>query len=197
MTRPKRLPPGDVLHQFLRYEPETGRLFWRESVPRPLFNCQRGYRIWHSKFAGTEAFTASDPRGYRRGMIKGQQCLAHRVVASMLWGDIGGQHIDHIDGDPSNNRPGNLRLASSTENHRNAARPSHNTSGQVGVVWCKRLGKWLSRIKVAGRSIHLATHDLYEDAVARRKLAEIEHGFHPNHGRESMIPSLIDERKSA
>ena len=56
----KPLPSQEVLRQLLRYEPETGKLFWRERTP-DMFSAdgrdpEWKARNWNSKLAGREAF---------------------------------------------------------------------------------------------------------------------------------------------
>lgn len=180
----KQLPPPEVIRQFLRYEPDTGAMYWRDAVALEMFSCVKGFRIWHTKYAGREAFTSYQSQGYRVGAIRGKNCLAHRVAAVFVFGDIGLQHIDHINGIRDDNRAVNLRIAAQSENMKNAAQWSHNTSGHTGVVWHKSKNRWGARIKVSGRSIHLGLFDKIEDAISARKKAESDHGFHKNHGRK-------------
>ena len=58
-----------------------------------------------------------------------------------------------------------------------------NSSGVPGVFWYKRRDGWIAQIYVDGKQRHLGFFDNLLDAVAARKSAEIEHGFHPNHDR--------------
>ncbi len=84
--------------------------------------------------------------GYWRVGINGKMYLIHRVIYEMLHGKIPeGKQVDHIDGDPSNNSPSNLRLVSQPENQRNMKKGKRNKSGVAGVTRCiiknKRTGK--------------------------------------------------------
>ncbi len=185
----KPLPSPEVLRQLLRYEPETGKLFW---LPRGAqwFNATQGRTAahacanWNARYAGREAFTATDHNGYRCGAILNVNFLAHRVVWAIHYGQEPSGQIDHINGMPHDNRLANMRIASQSENMRNLRRPRNNTSGQVGVTWRKQEAKWSARIVVAGkRSISLGRFHAYEDAVAARKEAEVTFGYHANHGR--------------
>ena len=71
-------------------------------------------------------------------------------------------------------------------NSMNAARPSHNTSGHIGVSFEKRRKRWEAHIGVpgTGRKKRLGYFDEIEEAVAARKAAERQFGYHKNHGRE-------------
>lgn len=170
------LPPIDYLRQRLRYEPETGKLFWLwHPEKRGSFN---------SRFAGEEAFTASDGRGYRVGLIDGQTHRAHRVVWALYFGRPPEGQIDHINGDRSDNRIENLREVTALENSRNRAIQNNNSSNHSGVHWSNRYHKWIARISIKGERKHLGVFDSLEAALAARRQAEIELGFHANHGRK-------------
>lgn len=172
----KPLPSQEVLLALFRYEPETGRLFWRE---RP--NCN----VFNAKFAHKEAFTSDCGQGYRQGRIYGCLYYAHRVILKMTYGPIEG-HVDHINGIRSDNRLVNLRSVSRSENQRNLSLPSTNTSGVIGVTWRAEKGKWRAQIKVGGKNYHLGYAETVESAVVLRKAAEKKFGFHPNHGKPSI-----------
>ena len=74
--------------------------------------------------------------------------------------------IDHIDGDGSNNRLSNLRLATHTENMRNIGKASRNTSGFKGVSWHKQRQKWTVRAKAGGKNLYLGLFDTAAEAAA-------------------------------
>jgi hypothetical protein len=65
--------------------------------------------------------------------------------------------IDHIDGDPLNNRISNLRISNTSLNAANKKTPSTNTSGLKGVSFVKSTGKWGAYIKINGKSKSLGT----------------------------------------
>jgi hypothetical protein len=91
--------------------------------------------------------------------------------------------VDHIDHDKSNNRISNLRVTTRTGNGRNASLFRTNTSGASGVEWYKMRQRWRAYISVNNRRVHLGYFDAFDEAVAARKTAEINLGYHPNHGR--------------
>lgn len=182
----KALPSQEVLCQILRYETDSGKLFWKERGPE-WFNENKQTRehnaaIWNGKNAGREAFVTSLPHGHRYAGIFGSKYLAHRVAWKMVYGaePVG---LDHIDGDPSNNRLSNLREAEQSVNGKNLKLKKNNTSGVMGVRWEERLGKWVARIFVDYKSHHLGVFDNFDQAIKARKEAERRHGFHENHGR--------------
>lgn len=178
----KALPSAEELRQLLTYEPETGKLLWKPR-PREMFGSQRAFSTWNARFAGREAFTARLADGRRHGKIYGKSYVAHRVAWCMHLGRWPSQHIDHINGDPADNRIVNLRDVSQAENARNQRRRKNNTSGCMGVYWGSKEGKWRAKITQDGRTRHLGLFRCLTAAVAARKSAECEFGFHKNHGR--------------
>jgi hypothetical protein len=121
-------------------------------------------------------------KGYRLIGINGQGYRAHRLAWLYVYGTFPEGQIDHINHNPDDNRIDNLRDVSNQENHRNKGTQKNNKSGCHGVSRQKNTGKWLARIKVSGRGIHLGTFPSFSDAKTARKAAEVEYGFHPNHG---------------
>jgi len=123
------------------------------------------------------------PDGYCVVAIEGRKYLVHRIIWLYVYGSFPKHDIDHIDGVPSNNRIRNLRSVTHRENLRNRKMPRNNKTGTVGVTWNNDCEKWQVRINTGVKQIHIGLFNIKEDAIAARKAAEIEHGYHPNHGR--------------
>jgi type II secretory pathway component PulK len=177
----KQLPDQDTLKRLLDYDQETGRLVWK-SRPREMFSSDRTRNAWNKRFAGVKAFTSVNPDGYRYGTINGNTYRAHRIIFTIMTGQVPDQ-VDHISGNRSDNRWNNLRDVSQVENSRNMRRSPKNTSGITGVHLNKRLNKFQSYIRDDGKLQHLGLFDTMEAAIAARKAAELVLGYHPNHGR--------------
>ena len=171
------LPPAEYLRQRLRYDPETGKLYWRENPTAP--------KTWNTRYADTEAFTTNFS-GYRQGTLDKRRYLAHRVAWAIYYGDWPADSIDHIDHDPCNNRIENLREVSHAENMKNMRMHRTNTSGATGVYWHPRRSKWMAAIRASDMLHHLGYFNNIGDAIAARKAAEAEYGFHTNHGVEAV-----------
>ena len=175
------LPTIDYLRKRLRYEPETGKLFWLACDDMP----QR----WKTRFSWKEAFTANDENGYRLGAVNYQTLKAHRVAWALHHGEWPSDHIDHINGIKFDNRIVNLRVVTNAENMRNKAMRACNTSGFTGVYFHKPTGKWQAKINVNGRGKSLGLfHNIAEAAEVRAK-ANIEYGFTDRHGKANVITS--------
>jgi len=177
----KPLPSQEVLRQLLRYEPETGKLFWNKRTAAQM-NCSdpRGpewsANQWNSRSAGKEAFTATDPAGYRHGKIAGIKYQAHRVIWKMVCG-IDPDTIDHKNGKQGDNRIANLRDCSNAENSRNYAKTA-GTSQYRGVCWVRRDGAWAARISngLGGKRSLGNYRDEVEAAKAYDRAARELHG---------------------
>lgn len=184
----KALPSPEVLRQLLRYEPDTGKLFW---LPRPLtmFRDTEGKTaanacgIWNARFAGQEAFITPSSKGYLRGQLFGETTFAHRIIWAIFHAAHPEGFIDHIDHNRQNNRIENLRVvASCVENGRNMTRSRANKSGHTGVAWHQSAEKWEAYIMVKGKKKYLGLFGAFTDAVAARRQANETNGFHENHG---------------
>lgn len=182
----KALPSPEVLRQLLRYEPETGKLFW---LPRGAewFGGTRdlGYssRAWNAARAGKEAMTNVSSRGYKTGRIFRACVKAHRVAWAVHYGEWPKGEIDHINRDKGDNRIENLRDVTGAVNSKNQPMLPSNKSGKTGVCWSPAIGKWHANIRSDGVRHHLGFFADIADAISAREAAEKRFGFHPNHGR--------------
>jgi hypothetical protein len=140
---------------------------------------------WNSRFAEKPAFTAKDKSGYYVGAVKGVVMKAHRVVWALFYNEYPDAGIDHIDGNPSNNAPSNLRAADQSINGKNARIRIDNQSGCPGVVWDRQRGKWMVRVKADKQDKYIGRYSDLGEAVQVRKAAEPLYGYHHNHGRKA------------
>jgi hypothetical protein len=119
--------------------------------------------------------------GHLRARIKGKNYLVHRLVFLMHHGYFPKQ-IDHIDGNPANNKIDNLREASQSQNmwNRNA---NTNSMSKIKGIKLHQSGKYQVRVQVNKKSMYLG---LYVD-LELAELVAIEarnkfHGVYANHG---------------
>lgn len=182
------LPDIKTLRKLLDYNPETGVLTWKPrsaSMFRDLKQTsEHSAARWNSRFAGRPAFTHK-VKGYRAGRIFGRRHMAHRVAWAIFHGEWPSDFLDHENGNRSDNRIANLRIAGDAENGKNKCLLSRNTSGIMGVFWCARRRSWRAQIGIDGRRIHIGNFASFDSAVSARKAAEKEFGYHPNHGRSA------------
>lgn len=148
------LPTIERLQEAFRLDEASGKFYWKidpAGVPR----------------SGLEAGTTVTNGGYRKGSLDCCELYAHRVVFALKHGRWPTAEIDHINGDPSDNRPCNLREATSAENKLNRRRQSNNRSGWKGVH-IRHDGKaWCSQIRHKGKVLTLgSTFKTKEEAAA-------------------------------
>ena len=65
----KSLPSPEMLNKLLRYDAETGKLFWKERHPSFFEGCEIKSKRWNNRFSGKEALTAIETYGYKHGHI--------------------------------------------------------------------------------------------------------------------------------
>lgn len=172
------LSHADVLDMFI-YDSESGLLTRRK---------------WTSNRTVGAPVGSPNKDGHLKTTIRGKSYLVHRVIWLMNYGEWPAGCVDHIDGDPANNRLSNLRIASKSENGRNRGISVLNTSGCTGVCWLSKLGRWQAQIKTDEGHKCLGQFETIFEAACSRKSAEITLGYHPNHGhRPSRNRSVMKE----
>jgi hypothetical protein len=162
---PTPLPSAAVLRAMFRYDPVRGRLYWRRRADRS--------RRWNTRFAGKPAGCVQ--HGFIRVYVPGcGNSRAHRIIWKMVY-DEEAEVIDHVDGDPANNRLSNLRRATRAQNNWNRRRNPRFRSRLRGVR--PRGKRWVASIAVNGRSIFLGQFDSAADAYfAYARAARRYHG---------------------
>lgn len=181
----KPLPSPDVLRQLLTYDPETGKLFWK---PRGIEWFKEGntsrkanHAAWHKKHAGQEAFYTIGNAGYYQGIVLYTQLRAHRVAWAIYYGEWPELVIDHINGDPLDNRIANLLQATISQNGYNRGAPKHNTSGHKGVYWNGKEKKWHVQLNANRKRISVGYFRTKEEAAAAYAAAAVK--YHGNFAR--------------
>lgn len=161
----------DELCKRLRYE--NGALYW---LPR-------GYGKFDKQFAEKEA-GGMTPRGYKTIAYNNGHLLNHHAVWIMHNGDMPeNMEIDHINGNPLDNRIENLRLASRSQNAFNTSLRKDNKSGVKGVNWNKANNNWRARITVNKKEIEIGSYETIEEAKLAIAAARIKyHGDYANFG---------------
>ncbi len=172
--------PLDYLKECVVYEAASGHLFWKQR-PSHHFANLNACGVWNSKHAGC---MAGSPNIKRRWSTKigGKLYQNHRLVWALAHGVWPSDQIDHINGNPEDNRLENLRVVANAENQKNRWQSRHNTSGVNGVYWHSRDNKWTAHIRDGGRQRALGYFDTCEEAAAARKAAEHQLGYAARHG---------------
>jgi len=119
--------------------------------------------------------------GYRYICISGKAYLTHRLVFLMFHGYLP-EFLDHIDGNPLNNRIDNLREATRSQNQHNLKMRSDNKSGVKGVSWDKVNQKWRARVMLNNVYLDIGRFDDIDMAAAAIHQKRIElHGEFARH----------------
>jgi hypothetical protein len=157
---------------------EVARLFtYRDGA---LYWAVRRKRVKLGSRVGTQG-----KDGYRRLVYEGTAYLEHRLIYLLHHGELP-PLLDHINGDPTDNRIENLRRATHVENNRNSVHSS--TSGVKGVTWDPTRNKWRCQICVLNKNYNLGRYDTIEEAKAAMDEARARlHGAFANFNTRSNI----------
>ena len=141
----------DRLRSVLTFEPNTGIFRWRIPISKK------------SNEIGAKA-GCINANGYVFIRVGCRQYLAHRLAWLYSHGEWPNAIVDHINGDRSDNRIDNLRLANKSLNGANAALSKRNRVGIKGVY--QRNNRWAAQIRGNGRNLWLGTYDTPQAAQA-------------------------------
>lgn len=148
-----------LFDEYFSYSPETGELRWRK---------EPGNGHTHKgDLAGIKHMSGWRVR------LKRRHYMAHRVIWMLMTGDWPTKQIDHINGDPFDNRWSNLREADNGEN-------AQNRGGVRGYYRSRGETLWRVKIKINGVSHWIGRFKTKEEA--RRAYLEAKarlHAFQP------------------
>lgn len=176
---------AELLRSRMSYDPDAGVFTW---LPHP--GKANGHRAWDKQWAGKPALvrpTKSPSGGGTYALIRllGKHYGVHRLVWLYVHGRWPTEEIDHIDGDPLNNRLTNLREATHAQNQMNKGPMRNNVSGFKGVNYRKgpgRYQRYVAQIKIPGGTVkHIGSFKTAEEAsAAYEAFAQQLHGsfFH-------------------
>jgi HNH endonuclease len=136
------------LRENVIYEPETGVFLWRKRAMGRTLGRVLGTKNWD---------------GYVIIKVNQTPCYAHRLAWFHFHGEWPKGHIDHIDGNRSNNAIANLRPATAAQNA--ARRPTKRTIAPSRGVFPQGPG-FVARIHHAGKRHYLGYFPTLEAAKA-------------------------------
>lgn len=108
--------------------------------------------------------------GYR---ADGGKVKLHRLLMGAKPGEV----VDHINGNPSDCRRNNLRIASQHKNTYNSKLPKSSTTGFKGVCFVKNKNRYMAHIHPNGTTVFLGYYEEPEEAaIAYDKAASFYFG---------------------
>jgi hypothetical protein len=184
LTKPRELVSIDIIKEFLDYNDNTGKLYWKVRDIKYFNDGERkanACSIWNSRYSGKEAGCID---GSNRIIIRifKNTFFAHRLAFIIMKGREPIEQIDHINGDSLDNRWCNLRECFDYENKQNLTLRSDSSTKVQGVYFHKKRTKnpYESRIRLRGKSYHLGMFKTSEEAdKAYLKAKQKLHTFQP------------------
>ncbi len=122
----------------------------------------------HSPEVGEPAGSISS-RVYLMVMVLGRNFRIHHIVWFLTYNLWPEQPLDHIDGNPLNNSPENLREVSQSQNMK-AYQKARGAVGYRGIYFVKSRSKYQASSYVDGKRKHLGYYETPEEAAIARDL---------------------------
>ena len=152
------------LNRLLDDDKETGIFTWKVKTCRKV--------VPGNKAGGFNR------NGYLQIKINNIFFYGHRLAWFYVYGQWPEKEIDHINGNPSDNRICNLRQANRTQNNQNKRPRIDSKSGVRGVMQRKDNNKWNAEIRVNKKLISLGCFNTLNEAATARKIAEATYFTH-------------------
>lgn len=135
------IPSQERLMRFVYYDAATGLFTWKA----------RGRCRYSGKYAGDR-----HPSGYLTLTIEKTTYRAHKLAWFYVYGKMP-ELLDHINGNPSDNRIANLRECTPAQNAQNRRKNCSKAIASKGVFYEHRTGRWEAKIMAFGTKRHLGT----------------------------------------
>lgn len=167
------------MKELLTYDPNTGEIRRIKTISG---NAVKGMLAGSIK-----------PNGYVQIQVDGKCYLGHRLAWLHEFGEFPVGILDHINGNRQDNRIGNLRQVTASQNCHNELLRTNNTSGVKGVTWDKRRKSWAAKFWHERKCINVGNFKSLEEAkeAVMRKRKEA-HGEFANDGLSRAFPGHQD-----
>lgn len=159
----------DEVRKVFKYDEHTGVFRWaiRQGCKKP----------------GQLAGHLDKNLGYVTIRYRNKLYLAHRLAWLYITGSHPAEQIDHINGVRHDNRFINLRPATNSENNQNKNMTKSNKTGEKGVHWHKKAGKWSAEVWCNYKKHYIGLFsDFNEAVIAVRNKRQKLHKEFVNHG---------------
>ena len=177
----------EVMNECIHYDPDTGEIRWKVRPVSHFYSPKVG-EAWNRRLAGNH-WRVNKYSGYLTSTLSGVPLRGHRVAWFIFHGEWPDGFLDHIDGDKTNNRIANLRVVDPAESSKNKGKQVRNKTGINGVSFdsTRRKKPWRVYIGIKGNGTFIGGYETKAEAKKAREDAEIEHGYHTNHGQRPVI----------
>lgn len=146
-----------ILHALFIYDPKTGYLYWIKNLStRKKYKGRLDYKVGK----------------YLRACIFGENYKVEKLVWQYHNGYYPEKILDHLNGNPGDNRIENLREVSVGENARNSSLAKNNSSGVRGIYFNKKECAWYATIRCKKKTYYLGSSRDFIEAVYLRYTAE-------------------------
>jgi len=129
-------------------------------------------RSWYLHIQNTKAnrLDKENAKYYVVCKYNNTRLFLHRFILDMHEDD--GDVVDHINGNPLDNRLSNLRIVSQAKNSVNRSKNNaNNKSGFRGVHWVTRDKRWVVYFRRSGKTLWVGRYKTLECAVEARNSA--------------------------
>ena len=122
--------------------------------------------------------------------FNGLKHKAHRLIwlyVYGVWPDV----IDHVNGNPSDNRLSNLRNVTQETNLRNMKLSVRNKSGCTGVCYSTNHNKWMVQVGLGNGKKYSGLFDTYEAAVTNVLEVRNANNYTTHHGAKQSVRHAV------
>jgi len=156
---------NDISHaellSVLHYDPSSGVFVWNKTLSNAAVSGARAGSFQKTK--------------HRQIQINGKKYKEHRLAWLYIYGKMPEHEIDHINGNPSDNRICNLRDVTHRENGNNLIK--HRKGKLAGCYYSQAAKAWLAQIQINGKWKYLGKHPTEKEAHEAYLLARSEHNI--------------------